>query len=127
MSGGSGMWGVRVGPQVRFYPLGEVPLSPFLEAGTSLNFGGGTWVEVNGVRRDGDMLLTPVATLAVGSRLSLGRLFFVSSRVGWGWRLRQDNFQMRDGQPPDGLTDAAISLIQHGGFLFSGTLGVSFF
>ncbi|QRK04781.1 hypothetical protein JQX13_31735 [Archangium violaceum] len=50
-----------------------------------------------------------------------------STRVGWGWRLRQDNFRMRDGQPPDVLTDTAISLIQHGGFLFSGTLGVSFF
>ncbi|MFE8601485.1 hypothetical protein [Archangium violaceum] len=127
VSGGQGAWGTRVGPQVRLYPLGEVVLSPFLEAGMSFNFGGETWSEIDGVRTYADMLLTPVGTLAVGSRLALGRLFFLSSRVGWSWRLRQDNVQIRGGGDPDVITAAALSLFQHEGFVISGSLGVSFF
>ncbi|CAM3870960.1 hypothetical protein G4177_00700 [Corallococcus sp. ZKHCc1 1396] len=127
VSGGAGAWGVRVGPLVRLYPLGEVPTSPFVEAGTSFNFGGESWSEVNGgERRYADMLLTPVATVGVGVRRSLGPLY-LGTRVGWGFRMREDNWRMRDGGQKDFLTATAVDLTQHGGFLFSFTAGVAVF
>ena len=126
-SGGVGVWGTRVGPQLRVYPLGEVPISPFLEAGLSFNSGGQATVTVNDVRREAELLFSPSTTLAVGSRWAVGRLFFVSSRIGWSWNLRENNVRMLDGQPLDGLTDVAFSLLKHDGFVISGTVGMSLF
>ncbi|RYZ39168.1 MAG: hypothetical protein EOO71_21135 [Myxococcaceae bacterium] len=127
VSGGVGAWGPRMGPLARLYPLGEVPTSPFFEAGMSFNFGGETWTEVNGgERRYAETLLTPVATVGVGVRRSLGPLY-LGTRVGWGFRLREDNWRMRDGGQKDFLTATAVDLTQHGGFLFSLTAGVAVF
>ncbi|WP_158502420.1 hypothetical protein [Vitiosangium sp. GDMCC 1.1324] len=43
--------------------------------------------------------------------------------TGWG----ASSSSRTDASPPDALTDTAITLLQHRGFLFSGTLGISFF
>jgi hypothetical protein len=46
--------------------------------------------------------------------------------VGWGFRLREDNYRTRDGSEIDPLFDAALGLFQHGGFLISLTVGATF-
>jgi hypothetical protein len=125
-SGGNGAWGPRVTPLVRLYPFSYAGFSPFLEAGTSFNLGGETYIEINGVRRTTDMLLTPVATAGVGARIAFGRIY-AAPRVGWAHRLRQDNYKARDGGEVDGLTEVALGLSQHHGFMFSLTLGASVF
>ncbi|RKH40835.1 hypothetical protein, partial [Corallococcus llansteffanensis] len=128
VSGGFGAWGTRVGPLVRLYPLGEVPTSPFVELGTSFNLGGEATTEINGGEtiRYTDMLVTPVATAAIGLRRSMGPMY-LGVRVGWGFRLREDNWRVRDGGEQDFLTETALNLSQHGGFLTSITLGMSVF
>jgi hypothetical protein len=125
-SGGNGAWGPRVTPLVRLYPFSYAGFSPFLEAGTSFNFGGETYIEVNGVRDYTDMLLTPVATAGVGARISFGRIY-AAPRVGWAHRLRQDNYKARDGGAVDGITETVLGLAQHHGFMFSMTVGASVF
>lgn len=63
VSGGKGLWGTRVGPLARLYPLGEAPLSPFVEAGLSFNLGGSGTVQVNdGPVRQYDQLFSPSAS-----------------------------------------------------------------
>ena len=127
VSGGTGAWGLRVGPLVRLYPFGEVSTSPFLEAGTSFNLGGEATTEINGDEvRYTDMLMTPVATAAIGLRQAMGPMY-LGLRVGWGFRLREDNWRVRDGGEQDFLTETALDLSQHGGFLTSITLGMSLF
>ncbi|WP_147443595.1 hypothetical protein [Corallococcus sicarius] len=127
VSGGTGAWGLRVGPLVRLYPFGEVSTSPFVEAGTSFNLGGEATTEINGGEvRYTDMLMTPVATAAIGLRQAMGPMY-LGLRVGWGFRLREDNWTVRDGGQQDFLTRAALDLSQHGGFLTSITLGMSLF
>ncbi|PTL85423.1 hypothetical protein DAT35_01505 [Vitiosangium sp. GDMCC 1.1324] len=126
-SGGVGAWGLRVGPLVRLYPLGARGFSPFAEAGVSFNLGSEVYSEINGERRYADQLFTPVATASLGARIALGSRLYLTPRVGWAFRLREDNFQMRDGNPPDSITDAAVFLTQHGGFLTSLAFGVAIF
>ncbi|NBD10212.1 MULTISPECIES: hypothetical protein [Corallococcus] len=127
LSAGAGAWGWRVGPLARLYPLGEVRTSPFLEGGVSFNLGGETTTEIDGGDvRFTDRLLTPVATVAMGLRQAMGPMY-LGLRVGWGFRLREDNWTVRDGGPQDILTRTALNLTQHGGFLTSITLGMSLF
>ncbi|NOK37982.1 hypothetical protein HMI49_32750 [Corallococcus exercitus] len=130
LSGGTGAWGLRVGPVVRLYPLGETRTSPFLEGGMSFNMGGTstTTLAFNNEKEEftTEKLLTPVATLAVGMRQSMGPMY-LGLRVGWGFRLREDNWRTLDGRDPNLLDDLDIATSQHGGFLCSVTLGVSVF
>lgn len=130
LSAGAGAWGFRLGPVARLYPLGEVRTSPFLEAGMSFNMGGTstttlTFGDETEVYRT-EKLMTPVATLAVGMRQSMGPLY-LGVRGGWGFRLREDNWRTSDGRDPNLLDDLDIAASQHGGLLFSLTLGVTLF
>ncbi|RKH03188.1 hypothetical protein D7X32_14645 [Corallococcus carmarthensis] len=130
LSAGTGAWGFRVGPLARLYPLGEARTSPFLEAGMSFNMG---TKSTSTLTFDGETeefttekLLTPVATLAVGMRQSMGPMY-LGLRVGWGFRLREDNWRTSDGRDPNLFDALDIGTSQHGGFLCSVTLGVSVF
>ncbi|NNB90376.1 hypothetical protein HJC10_30030 [Corallococcus exiguus] len=130
LSAGTGAWGFRVGPVARLYPLGEVRTSPFLEAGMSFNMGTtstttltfGDESEVYTTEK----LFTPVATLAVGMRQSMGPMY-LGLRAGWGFRLREDNWTTSDGRDPNLFDALDIGTSQHGGFLASVTLGVTLF
>ncbi|MGE6763481.1 hypothetical protein ACQKGO_36060 [Corallococcus interemptor] len=130
LSAGAGAWGFRVGPVARLYPLGEVRTSPFLEAGMSFNMGGTstTTLSFGGESEvyTTEKLMTPVATLALGMRQSMGPMY-LGLRAGWGFRLREDNWRTSDGRDPNLLDDLDIATTQHGGFLASVTLGMSLF
>jgi hypothetical protein len=126
LGGGSGAWGTRITPAARLYPLGISGASLFLEGGLSLNTGGEASVSVNdGPEQIVDLLMTPVATTSVGVRFNIDRIYF-TPRVGWGFRLRQENYRTRDGSEISPLFDAALGLFQHGGFLISLTVGATF-
>lgn len=126
LGGGTGAWGNRISPGARLYPLGISGASPFLEAGLSLNTGGEASVTYNDNQEQiVDQLLTPVATTSMGVRFNIDRIYF-TPRVGWGFRLREDNYRTRDGSQIDPLLDAVLSLSQHGGFLISLTVGATF-
>lgn len=71
------------------------------------------------------MFLTPVATVTAGTRFNLDRLYF-TPRVGWAFRLRQDNYEPANGVMLTELDHALIGLFQHGGFLLNLTAGVTF-
>lgn len=130
LSAGTGAWGFRVGPLARIYPLGEVRTSPFLEAGMSFNLGtkSTSTVTIGNETEEftTEKLMTPVATLAVGLRQSMGPMY-LGARVGWGFRLREDNWRTSDGRDPNFLDDLDIGASQHGGFLTSLTIGVTLF
>lgn len=130
LSAGTGAWGFRVGPVARLYPLGEVRTSPFLEAGMSFNMGTTSTTTLTigdeSEQFTTEKLMTPVATLAVGMRQSMGPMY-LGLRAGWGFRLREDNWRTSDGRDPNLLDDLDIATSQHGGFLASVTLGVSLF
>ncbi|AFE03370.1 hypothetical protein COCOR_00257 [Corallococcus coralloides DSM 2259] len=130
LSAGTGAWGFRVGPLARLYPLGESRTSPFLEAGMSFNLGtkSTSTLTLNGETEEftTEKLPTPVATLAVGMRQSMGPMY-LGLRAGWGFRLREDNWRTSDGRDPNLLDDLDIATSQHGGFLASVTLGVTLF
>ncbi|WP_147443377.1 hypothetical protein [Corallococcus sp. AB011P] len=130
LSAGTGAWGFRVGPVARLYPLGESRTSPFLEAGMSFNLGtkSTSTLTLNGETEEftTEKLPTPVATLAVGMRQSMGPMY-LGLRAGWGFRLREDNWRTSDGRDPNLLDDLDIATSQHGGFLASVTLGVTLF
>jgi hypothetical protein len=126
LGGGPGAWGNRLTPAARLYPLGISGASLFLEGGLSINTGGEATVTVNGEPAQiVDLLMTPVATTSVGVRFNIDRVYF-TPRVGWGFRLRQDNYLSRDGSEIGPLFDTAIGLFQHGGFLISLTVGATF-
>ncbi|QAT81878.1 hypothetical protein EJ065_0269 [Corallococcus coralloides] len=130
LSAGTGAWGFRVGPVARLYPLGESRTSPFLEAGMSFNLGttSTSSLTINGETEEWrtEKLPTPVATLAVGMRQSMGPMY-LGLRAGWGFRLREDNWRTSDGRDPNLFDDLDIATSQHGGFLASVTLGVTLF
>lgn len=127
LGGGFGAWGFRVSPTMRLYLFGIGGVSPFMEGGLSLNMGGG---EVNAAgllspERNVRQFFTPVATTSLGIRFNLSRVYF-TPRMGWGLRLRDDNYKAVDGQAlSDGEKDS-VNLYQHGGFLFSLTAGLTF-
>ncbi|MBN1204688.1 MAG: hypothetical protein JXB05_07165 [Myxococcaceae bacterium] len=124
---GAGAWGYRVSPLVRAYPFGRRSLSPFAEGGLSFNLGTESSISYgNGQEQTVDLLFTPVAILSFGVRANMGDHAYITPRVGWGWRLRQDNVRSRDGQDVDAILDLVNTLSQHGGFLFGLTAGVSF-
>jgi hypothetical protein len=126
LGGGSGAWGNRITPGARLYPLGISGASLFLEGGMSINTGGEASVSINdGPEQIVDLLVTPVATTSVGVRFNIDRIYF-TPRVGWGFRMRQDNYRTRDGSEINPLFDAALGLFQHGGFLISLTIGATF-
>ncbi|RJS21312.1 hypothetical protein DRW03_18080 [Corallococcus sp. H22C18031201] len=107
---------------------GEVGASPFFEAGGSFNLGTAAYSEEHpGNRNYAELLMTPVAIGSGGLRAALGTKLFLTSRVGWAWRLREDNYRMRDGSRPDAFTEDVIDLLQHGGLLTSLTLGLAFY
>ncbi|RKH17937.1 hypothetical protein D7V77_34945 [Corallococcus sp. CA041A] len=130
LSAGTGAWGFRVGPVARLYPLGEVRTSPFLEAGMSFNMGttSSTRLTIGDESEvyTTEKLFTPVATLAVGMRQSMGPMY-LGLRAGWGFRLREDNWTTSDGRDPNLFDALDIGTSQHGGFLCSVTLGMSIF
>ncbi|WP_223641116.1 hypothetical protein [Corallococcus sp. EGB] len=130
LSAGVGAWGIRMGPGARLYPLGEVRTSPFLEAGMSFNMGGRSTTTLSfGGESESyttEKLMTPVATVAVGLRQAMGPMY-LGARVGWGYRLREDNWRTSDGRDPNLLDDLDIATTQHGGFLCSLTLGAAMF
>jgi hypothetical protein len=130
LSAGAGAWGFRVGPLARLYPFGEVRTSPFLEAGMSFNMGGTSRSSItfNGETEtfDTQKLLTPVATVAVGMRQSMGPMY-LGLRAGWGFRLREDNWRTSDGRDKNVLDELDVAVTQHGGLLFSLTLGATLF
>lgn len=126
LGAGFGAWGKRLSGQLRLYPLGGRRASPFLEGGVSYNMGGEAYLESGDYSQHVDLLPTPVATASVGLRGALGSSLYVVPRVGWGWRLREQNVQTQDGSELNPLLDIAAALSQHGGFLASLTLGVTF-
>lgn len=125
LGGGFGAWGKRISPGLRLYPLGARRASPFLEGGLSYNTGGEAYLKSGDYAQYADLLPTPVATASVGLRGAIGSRLYVVPRVGWGWRLRQDNVQTQDGSELNPLLDLAADLSQHGGFLISLTVGLS--
>ncbi|MBJ6760663.1 hypothetical protein JGU66_07795 [Myxococcaceae bacterium JPH2] len=128
LGAGIGAWGTRISPSLRLYPLGEVGASPFFEAGASFNLGTEAYSEEHpGNRNYAELLMTPAAIGSFGLRAALGTKVYLTSRVGWAWRLREDNYRMRDGSRPDAFTEDVIDLLQHGGFLTSLTLGFAFY
>jgi hypothetical protein len=66
-----------------------------------------------------------VATVSVGTRFTIDPIYF-TPRVGWGFRLRDDNYRARDGSEVNSLLDAVLRLSQHGVFLISLTVGATF-
>jgi hypothetical protein len=125
LGGGFGAWGKRISLGARLYPLGARRASPFLEGGMSYNMGSEAYLKSGDYAQYADLLPTPVATASVGLRGAIGSSLYIVPRVGWGWRLRQDNVQTRDGSELNPLLDLAADLSQHGGFLISLTMGVT--
>lgn len=126
LGAGFGAWGRRLSGQLRLYPLGARRASPFLEGGVSYNTGGESYLKSGDYAQYADLLPTPVATVSLGLRGALGSHLYVAPRLGWGFRLRQDNVQTQDGSELNPLLDIAADLSQHGGFLASFTVGVTF-
>ncbi|KFE64275.1 hypothetical protein [Hyalangium minutum] len=126
LGAGFGAWGRRLSGQLRLYPLGARRASPFLEGGVSYNTGGESYLKSGDYAQYADLLPTPVATASLGLRGALGSHLYVVPRLGWGFRLRQDNVQTQDGSELNPLLDIAADLSQHGGFLASFTIGVTF-
>ena len=126
--GGNGAWGLRLTPQVRLYPFGVSNAGLFLEGGLSLNLGGESYIEVNGVRQTADQLFTPVVTSALGYRIAFmeNKAWFLL-RAGWAFRLNQDNVSVRGGEEINPLLDAALILSQHEGLLFGAAIGIALF
>jgi hypothetical protein len=126
LGGGIGAWGNRITPAARLYPIGISSASPFVEAGLSLNLGRRATVTPDGGQEVGvELLPTPVATTSVGVRFNVSHVYF-TPRVGWGFRLRQENFRGVNGTQISELERGLIGLLQHGGFLFSFAGGVTF-
>lgn len=127
VGGGTGEWGYRVSPLMRVYPLGRRSFSPFLEAGASFNLGQQTTVGGDAAQPV-ELLFTPVAVVGLGVRGDLGAHAFITPRVGWGKRLRQDNIRSSDnGRLIDPSVESVNSLEQQEGLLVGLSVGVSFF
>ncbi len=127
LGAGFGAWGTRFSAQMRLYPLGARGASPFVEGGVSYNKGGEAYLKSGDYAQYADLLPTPVATASLGLRGALGSHLYVVPRVGWGFRLRQENVRTQDGSELNPLLDIASQLSQHGGFLCSLTVGVTLF
>jgi hypothetical protein len=126
VGGGTGEWGYRLSPLMRVYPLGRKSFSPFLEAGASFNLGQEATVGGDEARQPVDLLFTPVAVVGLGVRGDLGAHAFITPRVGWGKRLRQDNIRSDTGRLLDPSGEFVNSLEQQEGLLVGLSVGVSF-
>ncbi|WP_224368077.1 hypothetical protein [Hyalangium versicolor] len=127
VGGGTDAWGYRVSPLLRVYPLGSRRFSPFVEAGASFNLGQERTVRgADGAELPVELLFTPVAVVGVGVRGNLGAHAFVSPRLGWSKRLREDNIRMMSNGRFIESSDLKSSLDQQQGLLMSLSVGVSF-
>ncbi len=126
VAGGSGAWGPRVTPEVRYYPFGASRVGFFLESGLSFNFGGRSDLKVNGVvTESANLLMTPVVNAALGYRFSFGQRGWLALRVGYGFSLRSDNVTTDTGAPPSSLLKVGIDLSQPGGLMAGLSAGFS--
>lgn len=118
VAGGRGAWGIRITPQVRLYPLRITKAGLFLESGLSLNLGDRATVSVNGnVVQEADMAFTPVANVGLGYRFTPYDWGWSAIRVGYGFRLKKDNYTLRDATVLDPLMETLLAASQPGGFL----------
>jgi hypothetical protein len=126
LAAGQGAWGLRITPQVRLYPFRITNAGLFLESGLSLNLGGKATTTVNGsVVQEADMALTPVANVSLGYRFSPYSWGWSALRVGYGFRLKGDNYTLRDDSILDPLMETLLAASQPGGFLIGVSGGFS--
>lgn len=126
LAGGRGAWGIRITPQVRLYPFRITTAGLFLESGLSLNLGGKAAVSVDGtVVQEADRAFTPVANVGIGYRSAPYEWGWSAIRVGYGFRLKKDNYTLRDATVLDPLMETLLAASQPGGFLIGISGGFS--
>lgn len=128
LAAGSGAWGPRLTPQVRLYPFGVDTAGLFLEGGAALNLGGTATAESNGqVVQEADMAFTPVVNASLGYRFSWGRNAWSALRVGYGFRLNNEQaYTLRGGATlVDPLMETLLEASEPGGFLVGLSAGFS--
>jgi hypothetical protein len=123
---GSAAWGLRLSPQVIYYPFGAES-GAYVLGGASLNLGGDEQVTVNDVevysiQRD----LAISANLAAGWRISVLRQGFVNLMAGYSLGLGDDVFRDKNGKELDGLTEGIYSAATPGGPIVAISAGVAF-
>jgi hypothetical protein len=122
LAAGSGAWGMRITPQARLYPFGISSAGLFLESGLSLNLGGKATATSNGeVIQEADMAFAPVVNLSLGYRVGIRQWGWWAIRFGYGFRLNDSSYTLRDSTALDPLLETVLSASKPGGFL----LGVS--
>ncbi len=124
-SGCIGAWGGRISPGLRVYGwLGQWG-GVFIDGALAMNLGGPIRIAVGerawAVERD----FTATAIPALGGKLRLGPVFF-EARVGYAFRLKQDNYRITEGDPNDPVLVGAVNAAQHEGIAASGMFGVNF-
>jgi hypothetical protein len=126
--GGVGAWGPRITPQVRLYPMSISTAGLFLEGGLSLNLGTDNYTGVDST--DGAIIqeLTPTVTTGLGYRFPfMDNKAWGLLRLGYAFRLRQDNIRLGDGSPVPSGVDLVLEFSQHQGLLIGAGFGLAFF
>ena len=122
LHGGVGMWGTRISPVVRLYPVG-VKFGLFAEGAISINEGGSS--ELIGAGRGLSLESTGAASLAIGFRQTHFTHFFTSVKAGYQWRFQQSE-SYSAGTPLSSGERFMLDMLQPGGVVVGATAGVAF-
>jgi hypothetical protein len=117
---GEGLWGLRITPHARIYPLGIQRAGLFLEGGVSFNSGDFPWTEkvtLEGVEITRNP--TRVANAALGYRFVIQKRGWLAVRAGWGFALTPDAYSAA--APLSDAATRAMRISQPGGVI----LGIS--